>query len=75
MPLTLESDGSEGVRGARKALVKAVEAELDRVEGLKMEAWDVKKAVEESVEEVATVTAAASADGRLRPAYSLFLRG
>lgn len=39
---SIDSDGTESIRGARKALVHVVEAELDRVEGLKAEAWQKK---------------------------------
>ncbi|KAG8949367.1 hypothetical protein FRC04_008602 [Tulasnella sp. 424] len=35
----VESDGAESIRGARKALVLAVEKELERVDQQKVEAW------------------------------------
>ncbi|KAG8892902.1 hypothetical protein FRB99_002357 [Tulasnella sp. 403] len=59
----VESDGSESIRGARKALVKAVEGELDRLDGLKSEAWEKVK-VDEPVAESVVVEAPEAAVSR-----------
>jgi len=58
----VESGGAESVRGARKALVLAIEKELDELEGAKNAAWARKKD-EESVTPATTYPGAGDAAG------------
>ncbi|KAG8887328.1 hypothetical protein FRB99_004287, partial [Tulasnella sp. 403] len=51
----IDSEGLESIRGARKALVLAIEAELDRVDALKSEAWTKTQSERVAESEVADV--------------------